>query len=146
MNLIFKNSPIEGTTTKERTLYVNKAQKDNHLATGTHPPTSLRGPLFFSEEDSYAMHFLHNDVLVVTTQIRRCKVSEILVDGESSVNILYGHALDRMEDTPELAQKLIIPIPNYLSIDSMGTGHVLPAWLSSQSVLTHLMSSRSSTS
>ena len=33
----------------------------------------------------------------------------ILVDGESSVNILYSHALDRMKDTPELARKLIIP-------------------------------------
>ena len=29
--------------------------------------------------------------------------------GESSVNILYDHALDWIEDTPELAQKLIIP-------------------------------------
>jgi len=31
------------------------------------------------------------------------------VDRESSVNILYGHALDRMEDTSEQAQKLINP-------------------------------------
>ena len=38
-----------------------------------------------------------------------CKVPKILVDGGSSVNIFYGHALDRMEDTPELAQKLINP-------------------------------------
>jgi len=33
----------------------------------------------------------------------------ILVDGGSSVNILYDHALDRIDDTPELARKLIIP-------------------------------------
>jgi len=35
VNAIFENSLIEGTTTKERTLYVNKARRDNHLATVT---------------------------------------------------------------------------------------------------------------
>jgi len=45
----------------------------------------------------------------VTAHIGFCKVLKILADGGSSINILYGHALDLMEDTPELAQKLIIP-------------------------------------
>ena len=30
VNTIFDNSPIEGTTTKERTLYVNEACRDSH--------------------------------------------------------------------------------------------------------------------
>jgi len=55
------------------------------------------------------MHFSHNDALIVTAYIRRCKLLKILVDGGSSVNVLYSHALDRMEDALELAQKLIIP-------------------------------------
>jgi len=49
------------------------------------------------------MHFCHNDALVVTAHIGCYKVSKILVDGGSSVNILYSHALDRMDDAPELA-------------------------------------------
>ena len=36
-------------------------------------------------------------------------MSKILVDGGSSVNILYEHALDQMEDTLELARKMILP-------------------------------------
>jgi len=32
-----------------------------------------------------------------------------LVDRGSSVNILYDHALNQMEDTPELARKMILP-------------------------------------
>jgi len=55
------------------------------------------------------VRFPHNDAWVMTVYIECCKVSKILVNKESSVNILYGHPLDRMEDTPELAQKLIIP-------------------------------------
>ena len=31
----------------------------------------------------------------------------ILVDGESSINILYDHAVDRIVDAPELARRLI---------------------------------------
>jgi len=38
-----------------------------------------------------------------------CRMSKILVDGGRNVNILYEHALDRMEDTPELARKRILP-------------------------------------
>jgi len=53
------------------------------------------------------VHFLHNDALVVMVHIGCCKVSKILVDRGSSVNILYDHALDRMEDIPEQARKLI---------------------------------------
>jgi len=55
------------------------------------------------------MHFSHNDALVVTVHIGCCRMSNILVDGGSSINILYGHDLDRMEDTPELARKMILP-------------------------------------
>jgi len=55
------------------------------------------------------MHFLHNDALIVTMLIGNCRVSKILVDGESSVNILYGGTLNRMEDTPEIARAMISP-------------------------------------
>ena len=74
----------------------------------TSPPTSPNRPVSFSEEDAYSV-FKHNDALVVTIHISYCKVSKILVDGRSSVNIMYDHALDRMEDTPDLVLKLINP-------------------------------------
>jgi len=55
------------------------------------------------------VRFPYNDALVMMIHIECCKVSKILVDRGSSVNILYGHALDQRENTPELAQKLVIP-------------------------------------
>ena len=75
----------------------------------TCPPSPLSRPVFFSEEYAYAMHFPHNDAFVIAVHISCCKVSKILVDGGSSINILYGHDLYRMKDTPELACKMIIP-------------------------------------
>ena len=109
LNAMFKNSPIEGTTTKERTIYVNETRRDNYSAIVTHSPTSPGSPIFFSGEYAYSVHCSYNDALVMTVHIDCCKVSKVLVDGGSSVNILYAHALNRMENTPELARKLIIP-------------------------------------
>ena len=103
MNAIFKNSPIEGATTKERTIYIKETQRDNYLPIVILPPTSLDRPISFSEEDTYLVHFPYNDDLVMTVHIGCCKVSKIFIDGGSNVNILYNHTLDRMEDTPELA-------------------------------------------
>ena len=76
---------------------------DNYPAIVTRFSTSPGRPTFFSEEDAYSVHFPHNNVLIVMVHIGSCKVSKILVDGESSVNILYDYALDRMEDTLVLA-------------------------------------------
>jgi len=73
----------------------------------TYSPTSLDGLVFFSEEYSYVVRFPHNVTLVVTAHIGCCKVSKILVNGGSSVNILYGHTLDRMDDTPRAGPKII---------------------------------------
>ena len=55
------------------------------------------------------MHFPHNDTLVLMVHVGCCKVSKILVDGGSNVNIFYDHALYRMDDIPEQTQKLINP-------------------------------------
>ena len=64
-------------------------------------PLAPSKPVSFSESDASTLHFLHNDALIITMPIGSCRVSKILVDGGSFVNILYEGALDRMDDTPE---------------------------------------------
>jgi len=109
VNVILRTSPVEGTTAKGKTIYVNEAQRDSYPVVLTRPPSPLGRSVFFSEEDAYTVHFRHNDALVVAIHIVCYKVSKILVAEGSSVNIMYGHALDRMEDTLELTRKMIIP-------------------------------------
>ena len=81
VNAILGNSPVEGTTTKEGTIYINETRRDNYMKIVTHLTTSSGMPVFFLEKDAYFVHFPHNDALVVTVHINCCKVSKILVDG-----------------------------------------------------------------
>jgi len=121
---------MKGTTTKEKIIYVNEARRDSYPVIVTRPPTSPGRPVSFSEEDVYSVHFPH-DALIVTVHVGCCKMSKILVYGRSSINILYDHALDRMEDTVEQARKLIKPEHNHSSTDLTGAKPVTPTRLSS---------------
>ena len=89
VNAIFSTFSIEDTTAKERAIYVNEARRDDHPTILTSSPSSLGKPIYFSETDAYAVHFLHNDALVMAMHIGCYRMSKILVDRESSVNILY---------------------------------------------------------
>jgi len=55
------------------------------------------------------VHFPHNDTLIVAMCISSCRVSRILIDIGSSINIMYRSALDRMKDTLEIACAMICP-------------------------------------
>ena len=62
-----------------------------------------------SDANALAVHFTRNDALIVNMLINNYRVSKILVDMGRSVNILYGGALDMMEDTPKIARTMISP-------------------------------------
>ena len=107
VNTICGASPIEDSTSRERAIYIRKARKAIYPTVLTGPPLALCKPVSFSDSDASIVHFPHNDALIITMLIGNCRVSKVLVDGGSSVNVLYGGALNRMEDTPEAAWAMI---------------------------------------
>jgi len=69
------------------------------------PPLAPSNPISFSDFDASAVHFSHNDDLIIIMLIGNCRVSKILVNGGSSVNVLYGgprqdgrHSINRPSD------------------------------------------------
>ena len=131
MNAIFGTLPIEGITIKEKVLYINEAHRRKYLIMLTCPPLTLSRSISFSDAD--AAHFRHNDALIVTMLI--------LVDRGSSVNILYGSVLNKMEDTTEIAQAMISPqIQSHLYGDGNETHSLgiiaLPVHVDSYNVIT----------
>jgi len=72
--VIVGTSPLEGATTKERVIYVNDARRDNYPAILMSLPLSLGNPIYFLETEAYAVHFSHNDSLVMTMHIDCCQI------------------------------------------------------------------------
>ena len=98
VNAIFGVSPIECSTSQKWAIYFT-------VLTG--PPLVPSKLLSFLDSDASTVHFSHNDTLIITMLISNYRVSKILIDGGNSVNIIYGGALNRMEDTPEAARVMI---------------------------------------
>lgn len=65
-----------------------KAEKKPRLATIS---------IIFIDEDEVGVIYLHDDALVVTLGIRPSKMSRILIDTGSSVNIIFRSTLDSMK-------------------------------------------------
>ena len=111
-----KREPFTSTKSVEAT--TNRAHRS---------PLFLRRPISFSEDDACVMHSPHNDALIVMMQSGSCRVSRILVDSGSSVNILYESALDRMEDTPEMTRTMTCPQTHQICMGLTGMRYARPA-------------------
>ena len=81
INAIFDASPIEGPTSRERAIYINEARMSKYPTVLTGPPLAPSEPISFSDSYGSAMHFSHNDDLIVIMIIGKCRASKILVDG-----------------------------------------------------------------
>ena len=99
---IFDACTLEVTTSKEKAIYINEARKTNHPIVLAGLPLFLSRPITFLEDDAYVVHFPHNNALIVIMHIDRCRVSKILIDSNSSINILYESSLNKMEDTSKI--------------------------------------------
>lgn len=105
LNAIFGFSLIEGTTVKERAIYVNMARR--MVLTG--PPLTLTRLITFSDANTDVVLFPHNDALVVSMHIEKCECPRSSSTPAATSKILYGGSLDRMEDTLEMACTMINP-------------------------------------
>jgi hypothetical protein len=109
INSIYGANPTEGMTAREQKLYVNAARQGSYPPLVTVPPSAPLHPITFTDADAVGVRFPHNDALVITIQMGNCKMARVLIDIGSSVNIIYGEALDRMEETPEAARAMVRP-------------------------------------
>ena len=88
-------------------MYINEARRGKYPTMLTDLPLTLSKLILFLDADVLVVHFSHNNALIGTMLIDKYRVSKTLIDGGSSVNILYGGALDSIEDTAEIAQAMI---------------------------------------
>ena len=61
-----------------------------------HVPDWADAPVTFTINDYVGVKFPHSDALVISTNIAEAEVRRILVDGGSSVDLLFVHAFDQL--------------------------------------------------
>ena len=61
------------------------------------PLTEVHQPITFTNNDLGDLHLPHDDALIVSATIANFNVQRILIDNESSVDILFISAFDKMK-------------------------------------------------
>ncbi|XP_058078669.1 uncharacterized protein LOC131226999 [Magnolia sinica] len=96
---IFGGSSGGGDSNRARKAHSRKPNLEHYVHLTERPSKELRvNPctLTFTEEDAHGIHHPHDDALVVTMTIANRKVYRILVDTESSADVMYSEAFERM--------------------------------------------------
>ena len=94
--MIVGGTMTTGSSRKARKTYLRIVQ--NVQLMGSVPKIVWReSPIIgFSEEDARCLHHLHNDALVFSIRVGDYNVYWVLVDNDSSANILYYPAFQQM--------------------------------------------------
>ena len=87
--MIVGGTAVTGSSKKARKTYLRMVQ--NVQLTGSVPKIARReSPIIgFSEKDVRRLHHPHDDALVVNIRIEDYKMHRVLVNNESSTDILY---------------------------------------------------------
>ena len=75
VDTIFGASRIEGSTSRERAIYISEARKAIYPTMLTGLPLAPSKPVSFSDSDALTVHFPHNDALIITMLIGNCRMS-----------------------------------------------------------------------
>ena len=96
IRMIIGGTTTTGSSKKARKTYLRMVQ--NVQLTGSIPKIVRReSPIIgFSEEDARRLYHPHDDALVVSIRIRDYNMHKVLVDNDSSVDILYYPAFQQM--------------------------------------------------
>ena len=102
-----------GSSKKARKTYLRMVQSVQ--LTGTVPKIARReGSIIgFSEEDARRLHHPHDDALVVSIRVGDYNMHRVLVDNDSSVDILYYPAFQQMRIDKERLMPTNAPLVGF---------------------------------
>ncbi|KAF3443116.1 hypothetical protein FNV43_RR17037 [Rhamnella rubrinervis] len=84
------------------------------------------GPsITFTAEDTVGVLYPHDDALVVTLDVGNCTIKRILMDTESSADIVFSRTLDKMGISPMTIQSTRATLVGYDGNESLAKGKII---------------------
>ncbi|KAL5800165.1 hypothetical protein ACOSQ4_033049 [Xanthoceras sorbifolium] len=110
VNVISGGSEVNGVTYSEAKHHSRQAGRTEVRQTHTADPT-YNYPISFSNDEHTDLFNPHHDALVISLTVANCLIKRILVDNESSTNVLFLGALREMHiDECNIVRRLTIMV------------------------------------
>ena len=80
--------------------------------------------IIFTDVDARQLHYPHDDAIVITLTIANYTTRRVLVDNESSTNILYYPAFQQVRINKELLRLVNVPLIGFGGIKVLPSGTI----------------------
>ena len=80
--------------------------------------------IIFTNEDARQLHHPHDDVIIITLAIANYTTRRVLIDNESSANILYYPTFQQMRTKKELLRPVNVPLIEFGGMKVLPVGTI----------------------
>ena len=80
--------------------------------------------IIFTNEDARQLHHPHDDVIIITLAIANYTTRRVLIDNESSANILYYPTFQQMRTNKELLRPVNVPLIEFGGMKVLPVGTI----------------------
>ena len=80
--------------------------------------------IIFMDEDARRLHRSHDDAIVITLAIANYKTRRVLIDNESSADILYYPTFQQMRTNKELLRPVNVPLIEFGGMKVLPVGTI----------------------
>ncbi|GFY81140.1 hypothetical protein Acr_01g0009490 [Actinidia rufa] len=124
IQVIHRGFGSNGCTSSSRKRHVRNAQgrAEEEIYNLSSPTVEVHPPITFNNDDLRGLHLPHDDALVVAAVISNFNVQRILVDNESSADILFTSAVNKMKIGLDKLHSYHIPLVGFWGEHNAPTG------------------------
>ena len=113
-----------GSSSKAKKTYLWEVQNVQIFG---RPPRMIREDrmtIIFTNEDARQLHHPHDDVIIITLAIANYTTRRVLIDNESSANILYYPTFQQMRTNKELLHPVNVPLIEFGGMKVLPVGTI----------------------
>ena len=113
-----------GSSSKAKKTYLREVQ---NVQISGRPPRMIREDepaIIFTNEDARRLHHPHDDAIIITLVIGNYTTRRVLIDNESSIDILYYPTFQQMRINKELLYPMYVPLIGFREMKVLPVGTI----------------------